>query len=270
MQQITQNVYFESGFKGCNTGLLVTSEGLAVIDTPMVPSEAKKWRQDISHLGEIRYVINNEPHPDHIAGNCWMGGTLVSHNGSYQEILSTRVETIRQMLKFMAPDNLPLDPDFRFRPPEITFSDRLTLHLGKHTLQLIHLPGHHPFQIATFVPEERVVFTSDNVTRLPIFISAVPYQWLESLKKLKALDVDKILPGHGEVCEKSYLDSMIEAVQYWIDTVKTAINQGLSLEEMQNKVDLSARYGAEINDPRTSGILRGNLEHLYSTLLKSK
>jgi hypothetical protein len=43
MQQITNNIYVETGFKGCNTSFVVTSEGVVIIDTPMVPEEAKKW-----------------------------------------------------------------------------------------------------------------------------------------------------------------------------------------------------------------------------------
>jgi len=266
MQKVTENVYAQISMRGCNYSYVTTSEGSVLIDTPIVPAEAKKLREDLSKTSPLRYVINNEPHPDHIAGNCWLGGTLISQDGSYNEILATKKETITDMIKFMAPESYPVEPAFCLRPPDITFTDKMTLYLGKHTFQLIHLPGHTPFQIATFVPEERVIFTSDNVTRLPIFISAVPYKWLESLEKIKQLDFDKIVPGHGDIWDKSYVDVMIKDVTYWIETVKKAVDQGWSIEEMHKKVDLSTKYGVELNNPMMGGMLRQNLENLYKAL----
>ena len=54
---------------------VVTREGVVVIDTPLVPSDAIKWCQEITKFGPIRYVINTEPHMDHFSGNYFLGGT---------------------------------------------------------------------------------------------------------------------------------------------------------------------------------------------------
>jgi len=69
MQRISDSVFVETGFRGCNVGFVVTKEGVVVIDTPMVPREAIKWREEIARHGPIRYVINTEPHGDHFTGN---------------------------------------------------------------------------------------------------------------------------------------------------------------------------------------------------------
>ena len=42
MQKVTDNVYVESEISVCNTSVVVTKEGVVVIDTPMVPANAKK------------------------------------------------------------------------------------------------------------------------------------------------------------------------------------------------------------------------------------
>ena len=36
-------------------------------------------------------------------------------------------------------------------------------YLGDYSFQLIHMPGHTAFQTAVYIPQERLVFTSDNV-----------------------------------------------------------------------------------------------------------
>jgi glyoxylase-like metal-dependent hydrolase (beta-lactamase superfamily II) len=57
MQKITNNVYAGVTFRGCNSSFVVTTEGVVMIDTPMVPAKAKKWREEAERYGEIRYII---------------------------------------------------------------------------------------------------------------------------------------------------------------------------------------------------------------------
>jgi cyclase len=269
MQKVTENVFVETGNRSCNTSFVVTSEGIVMIDTPMAPSQAKKWRDEIAKHGQIRYVINGEPHNDHISGNYYYPGTLIGHEGTRKAILSANIEELINGLKHMAPDSLPLDEGFKFRAPDITFNDRLTIHLGLHTFQLMHLPGHTPFQVSVFVPEEKVVFTSDNVVQgIPFLHQSVPYEWLESLKTLQKLDVDKVVTGHGNVCDKSYLWQMQEIIQFWIDAVLKAINQGMSKEEALEKVDVSRMYPMMTTDEFAKGVRRMNISHLYDVLKK--
>ncbi len=194
MKKITDNVYVESERSVCNCSFVITGEGIVVIDTPMVPASAKAVAADISKYGPVRYVINTEPHGDHISGNCYFGGLCVGHEGTRQAIQASKVEGMVEMLKTMHPDSLPLDPDFKFRPSDITFSEKLTIHLGDHTFQLVHMPGHSPYQVAVYVPEERVVFTSDNVSLdLAFFREAVPDKWLKTLKQMEKLGVSRYL-----------------------------------------------------------------------------
>jgi cyclase len=269
MQKLTENIYVETGNRGCNTSFVVTSEGIVMIDTPMIPAEAKKWRDEIARYGQVRYVINGEPHQDHVSGNCYFTGTGVAHEGVRQSILAMKDEDFKNSLKMMAPDSLPLDADFRYKAPEITFTDRLTLFLGSHTFQLMHLPGHTPFQVSTYVPEEKVVFTSDNVVvGMPFFHQALPYDWIESLKQLEQLDIAKIVTGHGPVSEKTYLAQMKATVQYWIDVTLKTISQGMTGEEAAEKADVREKYPETAKDERARGIKRMNIAHLYEVLKK--
>ncbi len=271
MQRITENVYVETGFRGCNTSFVVTKEGVVMIDTPQVPAEAIKWRDEIAKHGRVRYLINTEPHGDHITGNYFFEGTVVAHEGTREEILASSVEQLKEMTRQMAPDSLHLLEGYRYRPPTITLSQRLTLYLGNHTFRLIHLPGHSPYEVAVFVPEEKVVFTGDNVVykTQPFLRQAVPYKWLDSLKRLQKLDADFVVPGHGKVCDRSYLPEMSALIQAWIDAATTAIKQGMSLEEAQENTALLQRFGIKlVTEPMAKMIPRMNLARLYEVLKK--
>jgi cyclase len=266
MQQITSNVFVETGFRGCNTSFVVTSQGVVVIDTPMVPSEAKKWRNEAATHGQVRYVINTEPHTDHATGNCWFGAPVIAHEGTRQVLSTAKVEELKGMLSRMAPDSLPLDPAFTYHLPDITFSQNLTFYLGQHTFQLINLPGHTVSEVAVFVPEEKVVFTGDNLNlKIPIFVKSLPYAWLDSLKRLEQLNADLYVPGHGDVSGKSCLPAMSEALQYFIQTVKKAIDAGWSQEETEAKVTMIERYPMA-KDPMMSGMIRMSVIDLYQSL----
>ncbi len=107
MQKITENVLLGTNMRGCNSGAVVTSAGVVVIDTPMVPAEAKAWRREVEHYGELKYVINNEPHRDHAAGSCWMGGTLVASEGTRQGIAENTREALEAQLSVVGPGRSP-------------------------------------------------------------------------------------------------------------------------------------------------------------------
>ena len=160
---------------------------------------------------------------------------------------------------------------YRYRPPTITLSQRLTLYLGEHTFQLIHLPGHTPYQIAVYIPEERVVFTSDNVFhKVQAFLhQALPDEWLDSLKQLQELEADVLVPGHGSICDRSYLPEMSAFIQAWVDAVTAAVNQGMRLEEAQDKVSLLDRYPMQPgNEAMGEQVQRMNVARLYELLKK--
>jgi cyclase len=271
MQKIGRNVYAETGFRGCNPGFVVTSEGVVMIDTPQMPADAIRWRDEIAKHGPVCYLINTEPHGDHFTGNYFFEGTVVAHQGTREAILAASVEQLKERFKQTDPDSLPLIKDYSYRPPAITFSEQMILYVGNYTFQLINLPGHTPYQIAVYIPEERVVFTSDNVFgRVQAWLhQAVPYEWLDSLRRLEQLEADVLVPGHGSICDRSYIPEMSAFIQDWIDAVSAAIAQGMSLEEAQEKISFLDRYPMEPgSEPMAQFVQQVNVARLYQVLKK--
>ena len=144
MQQITDRVYVETEFGGCNTTFVTTSEGVVLIDTPMIPAEAARWRDEMDKHGPLRYIIDCEPHPDHFGGNCFFDGIVVGHEGTRASIAEQSVDALKGMITRSSPESAEQLKNFAFRLPTLTFTDQLTLHLGELSFQLVHLPGHTP------------------------------------------------------------------------------------------------------------------------------
>src|SRR5215217_6208717 len=80
MRQLTKNVFVETGIRGCNHGFVTTSEGIVMIDSPHKPSDALKLKAEIARRGgNLRYIINTEPHGDHWTGNAFFDVPVVAH-----------------------------------------------------------------------------------------------------------------------------------------------------------------------------------------------
>jgi cyclase len=264
MEKIGKNTYVDISGRGCNHSFVTTTEGPVMVDTPMMPEDALKWREEVAKFGKLKYVINTEPHVDHVSGNYFFESPIVAHEGTRRAVLEMKPEQLAGMLKQNKAENT-MPAGYFYRPPTITLTQRLTLYVGAHTFQLINLPGHTPYQVAVYIPEEKVIFTSDNVTyKVPPFMhQALPFEWIESLKKMKSLDIEKVVPGHGTVCGPEHFDTMIEIIQGAIEAVQGAIKAGMTLEDAQKQIILYKQFP---KNERTAMVQSIGITRLYEVL----
>ena len=257
MIQVTENVSVENGFAGCNLGLVTTSEGVVMIDTPIRPSDAIKWRDTIARKGKIRYVINTEEHPDHCQSSWFFGGVLITHQVTREKLARTPLSEVMGVVRHMDPESVGLMKDYQLRLADIAFTGSLELHLGNHTFRLFGLPGHSTGGIGVYIPDERVVFTTDICFyHFKSWLQeADPSAWLESLRKLGALELEAVVPGHGAVCKKEYLKEQTGIIQGWVKAVQSAIKEGLSLEEAQARISSPDPYPKQPRTPMTEAEL---------------
>ena len=89
-------------------------------------------------------------------------------------------------------------------PPNVTYSDTMTIHKRGREVQLHFLGrGHTAGDTMIFLPAERIVFTGDFLLGRPgggilsYMGDGFVNEWPDSLQRLKALDFDVIVPGHG-------------------------------------------------------------------------
>ncbi len=260
MEQITANVFTETKLRGCNPSFVMTSDGVVVIDTPQLPTKAVAMRKLAESRGPIRYVINTEHHVDHIFGNYYFkgAGRVVHHQGVYDRFMVAFPDLdpfayAKEAIPTDDPEGEAIFPDretYERHPNKgtIVFTGDLTLRVGNHTFQLLHTPGHTPGQVAVYVPEERVVFTGDTVfndCQTWLMTSDVP-QWLDALERIRALDVDHLVPGHGPVTTTKYLDTQRSVLLDWTTAVADAIAKGWTRDETIARVNFADRYPVDI------------------------
>lgn len=272
MQQVTQNVFVDTRVRGCNHGFVTTSEGVVMIDTPQVPSDAIRWRDQIAPRGPVRYLFNTEPHADHWTGNTFFDAIVVAHDGVRDRILATGSEEVKQRVQTMGPDEMQHMGGYQPKAPDITFQTELKLRIGDHDFIAIHMPGHTPYQAAIVIPQEGVVFTSDNIFyKCQTFLhEALPYAWLEALEGLRGMDAETFVPGHGEICGKDYLDEQGAFIQEWLRLVQGAIDKGMGKEEAVEQLSLLDRYPMDIGiDFMGPMVMKWNVNRLWDVLTTS-
>jgi cyclase len=273
MKQLTHHVFVETGLRGANHGFVTTSDGVVLIDTPHKPSDALRLRAEIERRGPLRYIINTEPHGDHWTGNAFFAVPVVAHEGVRSRILGADMAALVTRVASFGPEEPKLLEGYRPNAPVITFQREMTLHVGNHTFRIASMPGHTPYQAAVSVEEEGVVFTSDNVfCKVHTWLQeADPDRWLRALDALRALPEETLVPGHGPVCGKRYLDEQGAFVEEWVDYVRGAVGRGLTKDDcVASLTAMTDRYPMDVEqDGMAPHVMRLNVANLHDFLTGS-
>ena len=92
-----------------------------------------------------------------------------------------------------------------------------------------------------FFPEERAAFAVDyvNVRRLPGSLSGFSFdQYEEAIGAIQALDIDTVLPGHGDAGVKEDLAEYASFLSALEAAVAAGLEEGQTLDELQQSVML--------------------------------
>jgi cyclase len=175
MEQVSPHVYVAADRGACTVGAIKTSEGVVLVDSPNRATGAVKWRQEISGLGPVRYLINTEHHVDHVFGNYFLPGVIIANHYTKENFFQegfhgkaskpgpSRLLDPEGYMKDEDPAGIDLVADYKPREPEISFHGRLTLRLADITIEVFETPGHMPANSVVYVKEDKVLFTGDNV-----------------------------------------------------------------------------------------------------------
>jgi cyclase len=272
MENVTPNIYADTSLRGCNPGFVKTSDGVVVIDTPQLPTRAVAMRKLAESHGPIRYVINTEHHVDHIFGNYWFkdAAPIIHHRGVADNFMvpSPILDPYDYALEAIPtddPEGASLVPgrDEYYADPgrgTIVFTGDVILRVGDHMFEMLWTPGHTPGQIAVHVPEERVLFTGDTIfngCQTWLMTSDVP-KWIESIERIRGLDVDIVVPGHGPITTMKALDTQRAFLMEWTTAVAEAVSKGWSKEETMKRVSFADRFPVDIG--------QGNMMEYIQTL----
>lgn len=241
LQRISPSIHVETERLGSNNGIIVSGDQRVVlVDAPHRPTDAKAWAVTVAEFGVVDHIIHTDHHPDHTIGNAFLTGTVVSHAITRQRLRDEPQDRgyLEYLYGFIDSAALADERSFAPRLPHITFTDRMTLHLGELSVELIHAPGHTRNTIAVHVPEEGVLFTGDNVCPqgLPSFQDSTLERWFSVLDELEALDFTVLVGGHGDVGGRELIGRFREMGREVVGQVWEGMRRGVPRDELVSTV----------------------------------
>ncbi len=250
LRELAEDVFVESEFEGGNCGLIRTERGALLVDTPMLPPDARQWQLTLIQMGvsEFYGIVNTDFHPEHMLGDVFFMPTRTfGHEQAEKPIAkfrSTGLERLAEEYRDRDPVLADELAHLRVISPEISVEDRLTLHLGDREVQVLYLKGHTPASLGVYLPKERILFAGDNVVNNehPEMVDADTLGWLRTLKQLQAMDIDVIVPGKGDLCGKEVLAPLHDYIVEMRRRVVQLFKEGSSRRETVEKIGMLDYY----------------------------
>ena len=226
MQEIANGIYVENSYIGVTLGAVSLTHGLLLVDAPPRQEDVRSWRASLVNIGGgvDRLLVNLDAHPDRTLGVRAFECTVVAHDKTAQ-IFRTRPTAFKsQDVETGAEwEQMAGLASIRWAPPEITFSQRLFIHLNEQPVILEHHPGPYSGAIWMIVPEAKVVFVGDAVTpnQPPFMANADLTAWESSLETLLSPAYSDYLVVGGRT--GLVTSSEIQAQWTYLKTIRTSL-----------------------------------------------
>ena len=225
-----------------NIGFIIGDDCVAIIDTGGSINIGMKLKNSVQKITEkpICYVINTHIHFDHILGN----KAFVNKNTDFvgHKNLAEAVNQNRDFFLTQFKNNLNANAKGSdIIGPNILIEKSTQLELGGRTLTLIPFPSSHTNNDLVVIDNKtRTLWSGDLIfrERIPTLTGSLK-GWLETIEKIKELDVKVVVPGHGNVATS--LDNAIKKQEDYLNLLlnktRQAINEGKFVNEAMETID---------------------------------
>jgi len=255
-------VYVAAGKLGApNAGIICTRIGCVVIDPMLSPALGALLQNqavaksrifwDNLHVQQkerartqappVLYVLNTTFRGTHTFGNQVFDKADIISTTKAKERLEADGRTMREELRDQW--KVPGLETHAITSATLTVEGTLTLDTPEVKIQFISVGDcAGEGDAVVFLPGQKVLFAGDVV--IPGFM---PYfkgrtltirHWIETLKSLEKLDIETVVPGHGEVARKEALKQQREFLEALVGAVQDAIKAGKSMDDAAQAVKL--------------------------------
>ncbi len=237
VQKLTDGVWAAQPDRGANVGWFVYGNGVVAVDSGVDTATAKEILRQIAETTggkPVRYLVLTHAHADHSSGArafVAAGAQVICQENVAPLILSLITQ----------PTNDPLDPLAGKRtvsPTLVTVSERLMLFDGQHHAEVQWLgPAHTKADLVVVLPQEKILFAGDLALngRLPDLHlpDADPAAWAKTLPRLAAVQIEKMVPGHGTIGPTSGIADSLAYVRGLDQIVQKLVRSGIPEEYVE-------------------------------------
>ncbi|NOX74672.1 MAG: MBL fold metallo-hydrolase [Alphaproteobacteria bacterium] len=212
-----------------NSGVIIGDDSVMIIEAQATPRLANKVIQKVREVTDkpISHVVLTHYHAVRVLGASAFGADQIIMGEAARAMVVERgqedwdSEFQRFPRLFEGHESIP-----GLTYPTTTFSEDMTVYLGKRQINLMHLGrAHTAGDIVIHVPDQNVMFTGDIVEyKSACYCGDGHYnEWGGTLDNIAAFDVDAIAPGRGDaLVGKEMVAAAIENTRDFVDTTYKA------------------------------------------------
>ena len=262
-----------------NSVVIVNKNDVVVVDTHINPAAARAVIDQILAITDkpVTHIVNTHWHDDHTNGNhayrqAFPEAKIIAHRATLAALKKEwpeMEEGRRKAYANISPPQLlaaaeklddadkamsyrvyagyvaalkPELPTLELVYPDTVFDKRLELNSGgRHILVEWLGRGNTDGDVVVELPGDSILITGDLlVAPIPFAFDSPMTEWVSTLQRLHEKDVATIVPGHGPVQrDKAHLEQVMALLQYTLDQVRNAREDGAELDALETHIDLS-------------------------------
>ncbi|OFW04292.1 MAG: hypothetical protein A3I61_09950 [Acidobacteria bacterium RIFCSPLOWO2_02_FULL_68_18] len=242
VRKVKDGIYVQSAREVNSTvGIVLTREGVVLVDTGQTPADWREVEAAVRKLTPlpVRYLINTEVHPDHTAGNFVFSppAVVINHWGAADAM---RKADNPARYANASPEIRAAAEGYRLMTPHVEYHDKLTLHVGERTFELLRLRNvHSEADTAVWLPSERVLFAAsvaipNSLNNIRPFVALA--DMLAAIRMMRALGPEVVVPGHGSFGTTGMFDENERYFGLLIERVGAMVRQGRTLDQIQKEL----------------------------------
>jgi len=285
---------------GANSPIILTDDEALIIDSEITPAAGRALAADLKAITTkpIRYVVDSHYHYDHAHGNqvFMQDAQVIGHDNTRKRMLGNVLEQytylnsvkpiperVSQLKQRIAQEKDPQQKaamerqvanslayleqvkETKVTPPAVTFDKTMTIVRGGREMRLLFLGrGHTDTDVVVYLPKEKIVATGDLMESVPSYMGdSFPDDWIATLDRLKQLDFDTVMPGHGVVFKGKTKITAFQAYLRDVIAQATALKKtGLSADDAATKIDLT-KHSGEFATIRAVGVDPAAVRRIY-------
>ena len=230
-----------------NTGVIIGDDSVMIVEAQATPRLARKVIEKVREVTDkpISHLVMTHYHAVRVLGASAYGAPTVIMGEKARAMVVERgqedwdSEFGRFPRLFQGHEEIP-----GLTWPTETFSDRLTVYLGKRRVDLMHLGrAHTAGDIVAYVPDQNVMFTGDIVEYHSACYCGDGHfaDWPQTLEAIRAFDLDAIAPGRGDALigkdmVKAALDNTADFVRSTFQSAARVARGGGTLKQAWDAV----------------------------------
>lgn len=259
-----------------NSLVVVNEDDVVIVDSHVTPARARQLREAVKAVSDnpITTLINSHHHWDHAHGNQVFDDLpIIGHEFTYMKLATAPLEeptyidgvngnarTIARVsgqiqseqnaerkadleayLEMFSAHVLDFD-EIAPIPPTLTMNDKMTLHRGDREMEIMFLGrAHTGGDVVVYFPQDKLVYTGDMAFAGPSYLGdGYVDEWPDTLERLKALDFDTFVPGHGPPVTDLDRLTLVQAfyLHLW-GKAEMMKRSGMTAEQVSEAIDLT-------------------------------